>query len=542
MQPIDRDIHLAKALVIDGNSTSRSVLAAQLRDLGVMQVRQIGRVQDARIALEGGGFDIVLCEMSFEGAPMSGQDLLDELRREQLLPYSTVFILVTGEATYAQVMEAAEATVDGYLVKPYSGNLLAERLSETRRRKRTLKPIYEAIQSGDLARAAGLAEERFNKRESYWTFSGQVASELWLRADEPARAMAVFNAVVAEKPQSWAKAGIARARLAMGELAASRRLLESLVQESPGYADAHDLLGRLLVEQGEFGPALDAFRTAAALTPGCLLRMQHCGTVAFYEGQTAEALQQLERTIAVGRKSKLFDVICLALLGLLKFDLKDGRGLGAVMEQIAALDELPDGPVRVTRIRSVLEGLMALHARRVEDALVVARALAADVMAPAFDLEAAALTLSLWARLPTADLPPQEFEGLVRQISLRFCVSKACTEMLASSTKAQATAEELVRNCHTVISNVAEQAMNRSLAGQATVAVDMLLDQGENTRNAKLIDMAAAVARRQAKHVSNVDDVLVRVKSMQQSYCAPLTHIAGVRRSARAPGGVVLRT
>jgi hypothetical protein len=57
-----------------------------------------------------------------------------------------------------------------------------------------------------------------------------------------------------------------------------------------------------------------------------------------------------------------------------------------------------------------------------------------------------------------------------------------------------------------------------------------------------LIDMAAAVARRQAKHVSNVDDVLVRVKSMQQSYCAPLTHIAGVRRSARAPGGVVLRT
>ena len=39
-----------------------------------------------------------------------------------------------------------------------------------------------------------------------------------------------------------------------------------------------------------------------------------------------------------------------------------------------------------------------------------------------------------------------------------------------------------------------------------------------------------------------VEAVQQRVKSMQDAYCAPLTHIAGVRRSARMPGGVVLRT
>jgi CheY-like chemotaxis protein len=131
MYLLDRDIHTAKAMIIDGNPTSRSVMAAQLRDLGVQQVRQVSRVQDARLALEEGTHDIVLCEMNFEGAPMSGQDLLDELRREQLLPYSTVFMLVTGEASYSQVMEAAEATVDGYLVKPYSAMVLAERLAES---------------------------------------------------------------------------------------------------------------------------------------------------------------------------------------------------------------------------------------------------------------------------------------------------------------------------------------------------------------------------------------------------------------------------
>jgi CheY-like chemotaxis protein len=180
MQLLDRDIHLARALIIDANPTARSVLAGQLRDLGVQQVRQMSRVQDARTVLEEAPHDIVLCEMNFEGAAMSGQDLLDELRREQLLPYSTAFILVTGDASYAQVQEAAEATVDGFLVKPCSGLALAERLTEVRRRKRTLKAIYEAIQARELLRAAALAEQRFVARDSYWSLPVGAG---WLRTD-----------------------------------------------------------------------------------------------------------------------------------------------------------------------------------------------------------------------------------------------------------------------------------------------------------------------------------------------------------------------
>jgi len=542
MYLLDRDIHTAKAMIIDGNPTSRSVMAAQLRDLGVPQVRQVSRVQDARLALEEGTHDIVLCEMNFEGAPMSGQDLLDELRREQLLPYSTVFMLVTGEASYSQVMEAAEATVDGYLVKPYSAMVLAERLAESRRRKRSLKLIYEAIQAGDYVRAAALAEKRFDTRDTYWLFAGQVAAELWLRADQPQRAMKVYNDVLAEKPQAWAKAGVARARFAMGELAAARRLLEALVADTYGYADAHDLLGRVLVEQGEFTPALDAFRMAANMTPGCLLRMQHRGTLAFYLGHKEEAVQNLERTISLGRKSKLFDALCLVLLGLLKFDLRDSRGLASVMDQVHAMLETFPASARLGRIRLLMTGLTAILGRKPEEALLVARELASGIMTPGFDLEAAALTISLWVRLPNGEVPLKEFDTLLRAAGLRFCVSKACTEVLAASAEKVATAAETIRNCHTVITNLAEQALNKSLSSEAATAVGMLLEHGENTRNAKLIDMAGAVARRHAKHVADVDSVQQRVKQMQDAWCAPLTHIAGVRRSARTPGGVVLRT
>ncbi|MFT3821328.1 MAG: response regulator [Rubrivivax sp.] len=542
----DRDIHTATALVIDGNPTSRSIMAAQLRDLGVHQIRQMAKVQDARLVLEQSPHDIVLCEMNFDGAPMSGQDLLDELRREQLLPHSTVFMLVTGEASYAQVTEAAEATVDGYLVKPYSGQVLAERLAEVRRRKRSLQAIYQAIQARDFVRAAALAEARYRQREPYWSFAAQVAAELWLRADQPARALRICQAVAADKGPGWAKAGIARAQMAIGELAAARRQLESLVAEAPGYADAQDLLGRVLVEQGEFAPALEAFRVAAQLTPGCLLRLQGCGGLAFFEGCKDEAAQHLERAVNLGRKSKLFDPGCLLLLGLARLDLADGRGLAAVADQVNALQQARPEERRLLHIRRVLAGLTALQARRHDEALAVAQQLAAAVLESDFDLEAAASTIALWARLwtrlPGGELPAKAFDALLRQAGLRFCVSKASTEMLVAAAEGQAQAGETLRNCQAVIGNIAEQALNPSQAGRTPAAVELLLQQGEHTRNARLIDMAAALAHRHAGQLPDAQAVQARVQAMQQAWCAPPTHIAGVRRSARMPGGVALRT
>lgn len=542
MQLIDRDIHLAKALVIDASPTSRSVMAAQLRDLGVQQVRQLARVHEARLVLEESPHDIVLCEMSFDGGAMSGQDLLDELRREQLLPYSTIFILVTGEATYAQVLEAAEATVDGYLVKPYSGSALADRLQEARRRKRTLKAIYECIQRREFAEAATLAEKRFDDREQYWLFSGQLAAELWLRADDAQRAMRVCNTVIDEKPQPWARVGQARARLAMGEIGGARRLLEVLVAQSPENADARDLFGRVLVEQGDLAQALEEFRACSTLTPGCLLRMQHCGTLAFYLGEKEEAHRLLERTVTAGRKSKLFDALSLLLLALLKFDFRDTRGAAPVLDHLASMCEAYPQSSRLRRMHRVADALTLISARKVDEALVIAREMAAEIMQPGCDLEAATLAVSLWSRLPSGDVPAKELDTMLRTGGLRFCVSKAATEVLAASANRCGNAEETVRNCHTVVSRIAEQALNRSLAGEPSEAVELLLQQGEHTRNAKLIDMAGAVARRNSAAIADIDSVNERVKQLQSDFCLPLTHIAGVRRSARMPGGVVLRT
>ena len=112
MRLIDPEVRECKALVIDGNSTSRSALMNMLRDIGVGHISQTSRVTDAKHELEATTFDIVLCDYHFDKSTMSGQELLDDLRQPQLLPYSTVFMMVTGDATYQRVAEAAEAALD----------------------------------------------------------------------------------------------------------------------------------------------------------------------------------------------------------------------------------------------------------------------------------------------------------------------------------------------------------------------------------------------------------------------------------------------
>ena len=91
-----------QALIVDSNATSRSILVGQLREYGVTRIVQCSRVQDARSRLEHTVFDYVLCDQFFGESNYSGQTLLDDLRRAQLLPFSTVFFMVTAEGDSSQ--------------------------------------------------------------------------------------------------------------------------------------------------------------------------------------------------------------------------------------------------------------------------------------------------------------------------------------------------------------------------------------------------------------------------------------------------------
>jgi DNA-binding response OmpR family regulator len=540
-QQLDRQVADHSALIIDSNPASRSVLMQNLRSFGFGTVKQVSKVSDARETLERRAFDLVVCDHHFDSEGESGQELLEELRREHLLPYRTVFVMVTGEATYAKVAEAAEAALDSYLIKPFSANTLFERIKEARQRKRVLSDIFEAIEAEQLERAAVLCLQRFEKRELYWLYAARIGAELLLNLGRSVEARKLYDAVIAAKTVPWARLGVARTQVAEGDLTQAKRTLESLMGDAPQFADSYDVMGKVQMETGSLKDALETYRTAASMTPGCILRLQHCGTLSFYAGDTAVATEMLQRTWQLGRKSRLFDVLSMMLLAFLRHDAADRKGLDISYDVLATFSERHAQSVRLRRMARIGRVLVQLLAGQATAALEEARSMLGELQHPDFDMEAATNAMSLWTRLRRHGVTAEEHEQVVKPIATRFAISKAATEVLAATSRQAPDAGAWIREAHTDVMQTLQHAMNLALNGQATKAVQTLLEKGSASGNAKFIELAGAVAKRHSERIEGIDDLTSQVEALTRRFCQPTTHIAGVRRSGRSAGGLVIR-
>jgi CheY-like chemotaxis protein len=542
MSRVDRDLHKAVALVADANPTSRSVLVAQLRDLGLAQVHHCGRAIDARAKLEARRYDIVVCERHFPETSYSGQALLDDLRRSGLLPFATVFIMVTGDAGYAQVAEAAEAALDIYLLKPYSAAMLIERIQLARRRKRALKPIFQAIEEGQFARAAALCLKRFEQRESYWLYAARIGAELLLRVGRVAEAQRAYQAVVECQAVPWARLGVARAQLEAGRTQEAVRTLQNLVDQQADFADAYDVMGRAQVELGQLEQALVTYRLAADITPGSVTRQQKLGMLAFYMGQPDEAASALERAVSAGAGSKVFDHQALVLLAVLRYLQRDRKGLQRCRDELSFALERRAGDARLARLDAVVAVFIAMINKQVGETVERVRALAAQLDQDSFDLEAACNLLLVISTLSAEELRLEDAGVWIERIGMRHASSKALTELLASAARAHEPHVRAMHDCHTRVLELAEDALSISLAGNPRGAVLALIGHALRTMNVKLVDTAAAVLQRHQSAVIGAEELADRVQALRGRWGLVDGKARLGRAHGREAGELVLRT
>jgi cytochrome c-type biogenesis protein CcmH/NrfG len=528
------------ALVVDGNPTSRAILVSQMRDFGVGTVAQAARTIDARRQLEYRSFDFVLCEHHFSSDAASGQDLLDDLRRNQLLPFSTIFLMITGEATYTKVAEAAESALDGYLLKPHKAAQLHERLRVARVRKAALQEIFTAIEAENFERAANLCMDRFNARALFWLYAARVGAELLLRLDRPAEAQMLYQAVVAAKTLPWAKLGVARAQLESGQVVQATTLLEILISEDPSYADAYDVMGRAQFELGRFDKALETYRMAARLTPSSITRLQNLAMITYYEGNHAEAEKLLDRTTRRGLDSKMFDCQTLVLLAFARLELGDRKGLQRCEDDFVRLIERNPKNVRVHRQSEFVATLSLIAQGQFALALANVRALAEKVRQPEFDFESASNLLALLTQLARKAIQLDEVLEIVDTIGLRFCSNRSLTELLAASARSFPAYAERIQTCQTKILEQAELAMAKNMAGQSQAAVKELLLHGRESLNARLIDNAYQLLQKNLARIADAQELQSVIEDLRGKF--GMGSKASLGEQKRQPGGLALRT
>ncbi|MEQ8861277.1 MAG: response regulator [Pseudomonadales bacterium] len=119
----------AKILIVDDMQTMRRLLKSALNDLGYANVVDADGGTTALALLEAGDFALLITDWNMPD--MEGIDLLKAVRANDRLKELPV-LMVTAEAKKQQILEAAEAGVNGYVVKPFQPAQLKDKLDRVR--------------------------------------------------------------------------------------------------------------------------------------------------------------------------------------------------------------------------------------------------------------------------------------------------------------------------------------------------------------------------------------------------------------------------
>lgn len=114
-----------KILIVDDFSTMRRIIKNLLRDLGFNNTLEADDGNTALPMLQSGNFDFLVTDWNMPG--MTGIDLLKAVRADAKLA-SLPVLMVTAEAKKDQIVEAAQAGVNGYIVKPFTAITLKEKI------------------------------------------------------------------------------------------------------------------------------------------------------------------------------------------------------------------------------------------------------------------------------------------------------------------------------------------------------------------------------------------------------------------------------
>jgi two-component system chemotaxis response regulator CheY len=116
-----------KILVVDDMSTMRRIVKNILKELGFSNIEEAENGSDALTKMRATAFDLVVSDWNMP--VMAGIELLRNIRADAALKHIPV-LMVTAEAQKENLVEAIQAGVSNYIVKPFTADTIKQKLEK----------------------------------------------------------------------------------------------------------------------------------------------------------------------------------------------------------------------------------------------------------------------------------------------------------------------------------------------------------------------------------------------------------------------------
>jgi tetratricopeptide (TPR) repeat protein len=308
----------------------------QMKNFQVDHSRNVAQALDRISAARHAPYDLILCDYLL-GECTNGQQLLEFLRSEELIPRQTAFIMVTGDASYDVVASAVELAPDAYLLKPFTYNGLEKRIAHAMAKREELRAAHLCIdnEKPDWVAAIKLCNVMVLANNRFSLDALKLKAECLITLDRWGEAADVYDKIIAWRPTSWAEVGRARTLRQAGHPEIAERNLLLTIDNFPTFVAAYDELAAL-AEQRDDSQSAQAFMEIAHSIVPSNRRTRGLGLMALQNGDLEKAVRLLKIVTerdryGLKRSPEDFFMLAAALRRLNRHD-----------EAMAALDTLKE--------------------------------------------------------------------------------------------------------------------------------------------------------------------------------------------------------
>jgi len=297
------NLSIKNILIIEDYGVMRRSIKEMLYSLGA---RFIDEAEDGAAAIslmKSKQYEIVLCDYIL-GEGKNGQQILEEARHKKLIPFHSIFIIVTGHQAASLVLNTLENKPDEYLTKPFNAHQLIRRLKKSIARRDYFLEIKKDIVKDNLASAIFHCDTllKTNNKATYTSLL-KIRADLAVNTGDFDKASAIYQQILEQRDLAWARLGTGIIAFYQQDHQNAIAIFQQVISNHPIFLDSYDWLSKAYEELDQIDKAEHIITRATEISPNSFFRQQKLALLTSQTGNLKIAEQAYLSVIELGKYS-----------------------------------------------------------------------------------------------------------------------------------------------------------------------------------------------------------------------------------------------
>lgn len=289
-------------LLVDDFSEFRSAIQQMVQAFGATDIEMSSSGEDAIEKIKKKHYSVILCDYTL-GEGKDGQQVLEEAKESGILDDGQIFIMLTAESTAQLVMGALECEPDGYLVKPFTKEMLYQRLVRIMQKKSVLDEIYKEIKGKPKEKIFDICDEYISSWDGSILPILKIKGKFLLQFKEYREAKKLYVDLLESHKLPWVYAGAGKACYLLGEYEESKKYFNKIINENNINVDAYDWLAKIELADNKPEEAQKILLKAVDMSPHSVKRQQSLADISYNNGDLEVAVDAYKQACSLGKYS-----------------------------------------------------------------------------------------------------------------------------------------------------------------------------------------------------------------------------------------------